>query len=50
MPKKGVCKQTKRHSLIISLLGIKHAIVVINKMDLIGYNKEKYEKICEDYS
>ncbi len=46
----GVMTQTKRHSFIVSLLGIKHVIVAINKMDLVDYSEEVYEKIKEDYS
>jgi bifunctional enzyme CysN/CysC len=45
----GVMTQTRRHSFIVSLLGIRHVIVAINKMDLIGFSEEKYEAICEDY-
>lgn len=46
----GVMTQTKRHSFIVSLLGIKHVIVAINKMDLVDYSEEVYDKIREDYS
>ncbi len=45
----GVQTQTKRHSFIASLLGIKHVIVAINKMDLIEYSESTYEKIKADY-
>lgn len=45
----GVQTQTKRHSFIASLLGIKHIIVAINKMDLIEYSKTGYEQIKTDY-
>lgn len=45
----GVQTQTKRHSFIASLLGIKHIIVAINKMDIIDYNESAYEKIKADY-
>ncbi|MDI1291900.1 MAG: sulfate adenylyltransferase subunit CysN [Methylobacter sp.] len=45
----GVQTQTKRHSFIVSLLGIKHIIVAINKMDLVGYNEETFNKIKADY-
>ena len=40
----GVLSQTKRHSFIVSLLGIKHVVVAINKMDLVGYSQETFEK------
>jgi len=46
----GVQTQTKRHSFIASLLGIKHIIVAINKMDLVDYSETKYEQIKQDYS
>ncbi|WP_371378345.1 sulfate adenylyltransferase subunit CysN [Thalassotalea aquiviva] len=45
----GVQTQTKRHSYIASLLGIKHIIVAVNKMDLIGYDQDEYRKIKNDY-
>jgi sulfate adenylyltransferase large subunit len=45
----GVQTQTKRHSFIASLLGIKHIIVAINKMDLVGYSEETYRNIQNDY-
>jgi bifunctional enzyme CysN/CysC len=45
----GVQTQTKRHSFIASLLGIKHIIVAINKMDLVGYSEDTFNKIKADY-
>ncbi|MDA1371616.1 MAG: sulfate adenylyltransferase subunit CysN [Proteobacteria bacterium] len=45
----GVQTQTKRHSFIASLLGIKHIIVAINKMDLVDYKESVYEAIKQDY-
>lgn len=45
----GVQVQTKRHSYITSLLGIKHTIVAINKMDLVDFSEERYEEIKNDY-
>ncbi|RZV36436.1 MAG: sulfate adenylyltransferase subunit CysN [Acidimicrobiales bacterium] len=47
--RKGVQVQTKRHSFIASMLGIKHVIVAINKMDLIGYSQFAYDKIVDDF-
>jgi bifunctional enzyme CysN/CysC len=47
--RKGVITQTKRHSFIISLLGIKHVIVAINKMDLVEYSQDIFNTIREDY-
>jgi bifunctional enzyme CysN/CysC len=45
----GVMTQTRRHSFIVSLLGIKHVLVAVNKMDLVGYSEEVYDKIKNDY-
>jgi len=45
----GVQTQTKRHSFIASLLGIQHIIVAINKMDLVDYSEEAFNKIRQDY-
>lgn len=45
----GVLTQTKRHSFIVSLLGIKHVLVAINKMDLVDYSGEVYDQIRADY-
>ncbi len=45
----GVLTQTRRHSFIVSLLGIRHVVVTVNKMDLIGFSQERFESICNDY-
>ncbi|MGM0650434.1 MAG: sulfate adenylyltransferase subunit CysN, partial [Bacteroidota bacterium] len=45
----GVITQTKRHTFIVNLLGIKHVVVAINKMDLVDYSKERYDEIISDY-
>jgi bifunctional enzyme CysN/CysC len=45
----GVVTQTKRHSFIVSLLGIKHVLVAVNKMDLVGFRREVFEEIRADY-
>jgi sulfate adenylyltransferase subunit 1 len=45
----GVQTQTKRHSYIASLLGIKHVIVAVNKMDLVNFSQDEYRKIKEEY-
>ncbi|MFZ2452319.1 MAG: sulfate adenylyltransferase subunit CysN [Methylovulum miyakonense] len=45
----GVQTQTKRHSFIASLLGIKHVIVAINKMDLVEYSEDKFNQIKQGY-
>ena len=45
----GVITQTKRHTFIVSLLGIRNVVVAINKMDLVNYSEETFEKIKADY-
>ena len=45
----GVITQTKRHSYLISLLGIKHVVLAVNKMDLVNYSQEVFDKIVNDY-
>ena len=47
--RKGVITQTKRHTFLVSLLGIKHVALAVNKMDLMDYSEEAYNKICDDY-
>ena len=47
--RKGILTQTKRHTYLAKLLGIKHVIVAVNKMDLINYDENQYNSICEDY-
>ncbi len=46
----GVLTQTRRHSFIVSLLGIKQVVLAVNKMDLVGYDKDVYADIVESYS
>ena len=48
-PDHGVIEQTKRHSFIASLLGIKHVLVAVNKMDLVDFSQERFEQIKSDY-
>ena len=45
----GVLTQTKRHSFITSLLGIKHVLVAVNKMDLVDFSQERFDEICAEY-
>jgi bifunctional enzyme CysN/CysC len=47
--RKGVQNQTRRHSYIASLLGIRHLVVAINKMDLVDYDQQRFDAIREDY-
>ena len=46
---KGLLEQTRRHSFIVNLLGIKHVVVAINKMDLVNYNENIFETIVDEY-
>jgi bifunctional enzyme CysN/CysC len=46
----GVMTQTRRHSFIVSLLGIRHVVVAINKMDLVDYSRDAFERIKDDYT
>jgi len=45
----GVLTQTRRHSFIVSLLGIKHVIVAVNKMDLVEYGEDRFNEIVAEY-
>ena len=47
--RQGVIEQTRRHSIIASLLKIKHVVVTVNKMDLVNYSQEVFENIKTDY-
>ena len=47
--RKGVLTQTKRHSFLVWLLGIRHVVLVVNKMDLVDYSQEVFSKIEADY-
>jgi bifunctional enzyme CysN/CysC len=48
--RKGVLTQTRRHAFISSLLGIRHCVVCINKMDLVDYAQEVFDEIVSDFS
>jgi len=47
--RKGVLTQTRRHSFIVSLLGIKHVALAVNKLDLVGYDQQVFDRIVADY-
>jgi len=47
--RQGVLAQTRRHSIIASLLGIRHVIVAINKIDLVGFDQQIFDRITADY-
>lgn len=45
----GVITQTKRHSFLVSLLGIKHVVLAVNKMDLVDFSEERFNEIVTEY-
>jgi bifunctional enzyme CysN/CysC len=47
--RKGVLTQTRRHSYLVSLLGIKRVVLAINKMDLVGFDQARYDEILAEY-
>jgi bifunctional enzyme CysN/CysC len=47
--RKGVLTQTRRHSYLVSLIGIKRVVLAINKMDLVGYDQATFDRIVDDY-
>jgi len=47
--RKGVLTQTRRHSFILSLIGVKHVVLAVNKIDLVGYDQQVFDKIEADY-
>jgi bifunctional enzyme CysN/CysC len=47
--RKGILTQTRRHSQIVRLLGIRHYVLAINKMDLVGFDQARFDAIVEDY-
>jgi len=47
--RRGVLTQTRRHSYLVSLLGIRKVVVAVNKLDLVDYSREAFDSICDDY-
>ncbi|UUL82998.1 sulfate adenylyltransferase subunit CysN [Sphingomonas qomolangmaensis] len=47
--RKGVLTQTRRHSYLAQLVGIRHIVLAVNKMDLVGYDQSRFDAIVEDY-
>ena len=47
--RKGVLTQTRRHSFLVSLLGIRHIVLAVNKLDLVDYSHERFEEIEDEY-
>ncbi|MFN3398779.1 MAG: sulfate adenylyltransferase subunit CysN [Ferrovibrio sp.] len=48
--RRGVLVQTRRHSYIVSLLGIRHVVLAINKMDLVEHSQQRFDEICHEYA
>jgi bifunctional enzyme CysN/CysC len=48
--RKGVLPQSRRHAFIASMLGIQHLVVAVNKMDLVGYSEEVFNRICAEFT
>lgn len=48
--RRGVLTQTRRHSYLVSLLGIRHVIVAVNKMDLVGWDRQVFDTIVQEYA
>src|SRR5947208_1075627 len=48
--RQGVLVQTRRHSIIASLLGIRHVVLAVNKIDLVGFDQDVFERITKDYA
>src|SRR5690554_1453856 len=47
--RKGVLTQTRRHSFILSLIGVKHVVLVVNKIDLVDYDEAVFDRIVTEY-
>ena len=48
--RRGVLEQTRRHSLLVSLLGVPHLVICVNKMDLVDHDPERFEAICDEFT
>ena len=47
--RKGVLTQTRRHSFLVSLIGIRHVVLAVNKMDLVGFEEAAFDRVAADY-
>ena len=47
--RKGVLTQTRRHSFLVNLMGIRHVVLAVNKMDLVGYDQARFDEIVAEY-
>ncbi|MFX8593438.1 GTP-binding protein, partial [Acinetobacter baumannii] len=48
--RKGVLTQTRRHSYLVKLIGIRHVVLAVNKMDLVNYAQDTFDEIVADYA
>lgn len=48
--RKGVLTQTRRHSFLVNLMGIRHVVLAVNKMDLVGYDQARFDTIVAEYA
>ncbi len=47
--RKGVLEQTRRHAHVVALLGIRHAVLAVTKMDLVGWSQERFERVADEF-
>ena len=48
--RKGLLTQTRRHSYLVKLMGIRHVVLAVNKMDLVDYSQGRFQEIAADYN
>ena len=46
----GIVEQTRRHSLLVSLLGVPHLVICVNKMDLVDHDRDRFEAIRDEFT
>ncbi|MEE9914066.1 MAG: 50S ribosome-binding GTPase [Deltaproteobacteria bacterium] len=46
----GIQENSKRHGYLVSMLGIRQVVVILNKMDIVGYDRKVYDALCEEYT
>ena len=49
MREKGLLTQTRRHSTIVHLLGIRHVVLAVNKMDLVDFSEDRFAELAAEY-
>ena len=48
--RQGVVEQTRRHSLLVALLGVPHLVICVNKMDLVDYSQQRFDEVIEEFT